>query len=149
MLSRAASGVRTRDLWLGKRVLYQLSYCRIRAFCECKDTLFFLSGEEKWGKSDICLLIVGGYGILPYPRCQKFTLFRVYIVITSDVCVGMARYHTLLILLTTLVRHYVEHHLVGAVHCFGTDACEVAYRAVDIVVDDALYGTNALALHRE
>ena len=29
MLSRAASGVRTRDLWLGKRVLYQLSYCRI------------------------------------------------------------------------------------------------------------------------
>ena len=29
MQSRAASGVRTRDLWLGKRVLYQLSYCRI------------------------------------------------------------------------------------------------------------------------
>ena len=28
MLSRAASGVRTRDLWLGKRVLYQLSYYR-------------------------------------------------------------------------------------------------------------------------
>ena len=86
---------------------------------------------------------------MPYPRCQKFTLFRVYIVITSDVCVGVARCHTLLILLTTLVRHYVEHHLVGAVHCFGTDACEVAYRAVDIVVDDALYGANTLALHRE
>ena len=32
MLSRAASGVRTRDLWLGKRVLYQLSYCRICYF---------------------------------------------------------------------------------------------------------------------
>ena len=42
----AASGTRTRtaitgDPNLGKVVLYQLSYCRIRAFCECKDTLFF------------------------------------------------------------------------------------------------------------
>lgn len=33
--------------------------------------------------------------------------------------------------------------------CIFTDACEVAYRAVDIVVDDALYGANTLALHGE
>ena len=64
-------------------------------------------------------------------------------------CAWVCKMPYLLILLTTLVRHYVEHHLVGAVHRFGTDACEVAYRAVDIVVDDALYGANTLALHRE
>ena len=36
MQSRAASGVRTRDLWLGKRVLYQLSYCRIPLYLTLK-----------------------------------------------------------------------------------------------------------------
>lgn len=51
--------------------------------------------------------------------------------------------------LTTLVGHYFEYHFVGAVHGVGTDAGKIAYRAVDIVVDDALNRAYASALDRE
>ena len=52
-------------------------------------------------------------------------------------------------LLTILMRHNVEHHFVGAVHCLGSYACEVANGAVYIVVDDAFHRTHALAFHRK
>ena len=37
----AANGARTRDPWLGKPMLYQLSYCRV-AVSACEDTTFIL-----------------------------------------------------------------------------------------------------------
>ena len=49
--------------------------------------------------------------------------------------------------LTALMRHDVQHHFVGAVHCFGTDAGEIADGAVYVVVDDAFYRRHALAFH--
>ena len=49
--------------------------------------------------------------------------------------------------LTALMRHDVQHHFVGAVHCFGTDAGEIADGTVYVVVDDAFHRRHALAFH--
>ena len=50
-------------------------------------------------------------------------------------------------LLAALMRHDVQHHFVGAVHCFSTDAGEIADGTVYVVIDDAFHGRHALAFH--
>ena len=51
--------------------------------------------------------------------------------------------------LAALVRHDVEHAAVGLIHGTSANAYEVAYAAVYVVVDDALYAAYAVALHGE
>ena len=49
--------------------------------------------------------------------------------------------------LAALMRHDIQHHFVGAVHCFGTDAGEIADGTVYVVIDDAFHRRHALAFH--
>ena len=49
--------------------------------------------------------------------------------------------------LTALMRHDVQHHFIGAVHCFSTDAGEIADGTVYVVIDDAFHRRHALAFH--
>ena len=52
-------------------------------------------------------------------------------------------------LLLALPHHNIKHLLVGFVHGVCTDADEVAYALVHVVVDDAFYTADAVALHGE
>ena len=52
-----------------------------------------------------------------------------------------------LLLLLALADHDVEDLFVGFVHGVGTDADEVAYALVNVVVDDAFDAAHAVALH--
>ena len=48
-----------------------------------------------------------------------------------------------------LVRHDVEHHVVGGIHGLLANRREVVYALVDIVVDDALGRGDLMVLHGE
>ena len=51
--------------------------------------------------------------------------------------------------LAALMRHNVEHHVIGSSHRISTDGCQIVDALIHIIIYDTLGRGNALALHRE
>lgn len=51
--------------------------------------------------------------------------------------------------LAALMRHNVEHHVIGSSHRISTDGCQIVNALIHIIIYDTLGRGNALALHRE
>ena len=51
--------------------------------------------------------------------------------------------------LAALMRHNVEHHVIGSSHRISTDGCQIVDALIHIIIYDTLGRGYALALHRE
>ena len=51
--------------------------------------------------------------------------------------------------LAALMRHDIEHHVIGSSHRISTDGCQIVDALIHIIIYDTLGRGYALALHRE
>ena len=51
--------------------------------------------------------------------------------------------------LAALMRHNVEHHVIGSSHRISTDGCQIVDALIHIIIYDTLGRGYALALHRK
>lgn len=51
--------------------------------------------------------------------------------------------------LAALMRHDIEHHVIGSSHRISTNGCQIVDALIHIIIYDTLGRGDALALHRE
>ena len=87
------------------------------------------------------------------PNCKQKQQIRLQFD-TSFVYLEKQRYFEAIsslfpVSLAALMRHNVEHHVIGSSHRISTDGCQIVDALIHIIIYDTLGRGYALALHRE